>query len=72
MKKLRSLLMNLVFFIESSSLCGVKRLPSKISLMITLCATLIKISLPVPLFEVLLLKHVGLFDLQIEPLIIDL
>ena len=35
-KKLRSLLMNFVFFIESSSLWGVKRFPSRISLMATL------------------------------------
>lgn len=35
-KKLSSLLINFVFFIESSSLCGVKRLPSSISLITVL------------------------------------
>jgi len=33
---LRILLINLVFFMTSSSLCGVRRFPSRISLMMSL------------------------------------
>ena len=60
MKKLRRRFMNLVFFIVSSNLDGVKRFPSSISLITCLCDDVLYyyylISLPVPLPEVLLLE----------------
>ena len=72
MKKLRILLMNLVFFMTSSSLCGVRRFPSRISLMMSLKIFQIIIrDLPVPSPVVFLLEDTALFHLEVELLIID-
>jgi hypothetical protein len=72
MKKLRILLINLVFFMTSSSLCGVRRFPSRISLMMSLKIIIIMRDLPVPSPEVFLLEYTALLHLVIELLIIDL
>lgn len=72
-KKFRIRFMNLVFFMTSSKREGVRRFPSRISLITGLKFVILKtLALPVPSLVFLLLKHTALLDLEVELLVIYL